>query len=284
MNPNVVPCFSVLGLVLVLPLPLKILLLIKPLPIVIWVLLSLLTCPGPITFLKCVHRHIILSTLSEGMSLLNLHLLLQFSSLSMFHLCSQNSCIAVSSGVPAVLRTSLVWRQFRGATRFMVPLSHCLDYKGRLTALQLLPLMYYYDLQDLLFLIKCLLSPPDNFNILQYISFSSHGTRSTTAGKLKVNYRRTSTTWHFYFNRVVTLWNAVPPSCLDLTFTYNTIRRRLLLHFWDHFLSHFSSDSPCSSVHAPHVTFNDHISSIYLSSILICSTDIIFLFWLQHLL
>ena len=128
----------------------------------------------------------------------------------------------------------------------MVPLSHCLDYKGRLTELQLLPLMYYYDLQDLLFLIKCLLSPPDNFNILQYISFSSHGTRSTTAGKLKVNYRRTSTTRHFYFNRVVKLWNAVPPSCLDLTFTYNTIRRRLLLHFWDHFLSHFSSDSPCS--------------------------------------
>ena len=85
----------------------------------------------------------------------------------------------------------------RRATRFMVPLSHCLDYKGCLTELQLLPLMYYYDLQDLLFLIKCLLNPPDNFNILQYISFSSHGTRSTTAGKLKVNYRCTSTTQHF---------------------------------------------------------------------------------------
>ena len=67
MKPNVV-CFSVLHLVLVLPLPVQILLLIKPLLIEIWVLLSQLTCPSLITFLKCVHVHIILSTLSEGMS------------------------------------------------------------------------------------------------------------------------------------------------------------------------------------------------------------------------
>ena len=101
-----------------------------------------------------------------------------------------------------------ITRVQRRTTRFMVPLPHCQDYKGRLTELQLLPLMYYYDLQDLLFLINCLLSPPDNFNILQYISFSSHGTRSTTAGKLRVNYKRTSTTRHFYFNWVVRICNA----------------------------------------------------------------------------
>ena len=55
----------------------------------------------------------------------------------------------------------------------MVPFSHCLDYKGCLTELQLLPLMYCYDLQELLFLIKCLLSPPDNFDILEYVPFST---------------------------------------------------------------------------------------------------------------
>ena len=96
-------------------------------------------------------------------------------------------------------------------TALMVPFSRCLDYKGRLTELQLLPLMYYYDLQDLLFLIECLLSPPDNFDILQYVPFSTHG---TTAGKLKVNYKHMSTTRHFYFNQVIRLWNAIPPSCL----------------------------------------------------------------------
>ena len=94
----------------------------------------------------------------------------------------------------------------------MVPFSHCLDYKGRLTELQLLPLMYYYDLQDLLFLIKCLLSPPDNFDIIITVrTFLYYG---TTAGKLKVNYKHMSTTRHFYFNRVVRLWNAIPPLCL----------------------------------------------------------------------
>uniref|UniRef100_A0A1X7VFE1 Uncharacterized protein n=1 Tax=Amphimedon queenslandica TaxID=400682 RepID=A0A1X7VFE1_AMPQE len=118
----------------------------------------------------------------------------------------------------------------RRMTCFLVSSPHRLNYRDRLIDLQLLPLMYHHDLRDVLFIIKCLLSPPDNFDILQYVSFSTHGSRTST-GKLKVNFQRTSTMHHFYFNCVVRLWNTISSHCLDLTLTYGTIKRWLYAHF-----------------------------------------------------
>ena len=47
-----------------------------------------------------------------------------------------------------------------------------------------------------------------------------------------------------------------------MSLTYNTIRRWLLLHFWDYLISHLIPHVHfTTSVHAPHVTFNDHLSS-----------------------
>ena len=51
--------------------------------------------------------------------------------------------------------------------------------------LNLLPLMYWLELQDMMFLIKLLKEPADNFNILDYISFSTTSTRSDSTRKLK---------------------------------------------------------------------------------------------------
>ena len=53
--------------------------------------------------------------------------------------------------------------------------------KSRLQHLNILPLMFIFELQDLMFLIK---SPTDNFNINNYITFSSGITRSRTHHKL----------------------------------------------------------------------------------------------------
>ena len=111
--------------------------------------------------------------------------------------------------------------------------------------LHLLPLMYWYDLQDLLFLVKCLQNPSDNFNIFNYVSFSATTTRSNSAGKLKHNFRRTSTTRHFYFNRVVRLWNKIPEH-IDLTLSFNSIKNHLSSHLWDHFITNFNPNSICS--------------------------------------
>ena len=77
-----------------------------------------------------------------------------------------------------------------------------MSYRERLIELQLFPLMYYLDLQDVLFLLKCIKYPPDNFDVFSYISFCKSNTRSSSMGKLKYVYKRLSTTRHFYFNRV----------------------------------------------------------------------------------
>ncbi len=41
------------------------------------------------------------------------------------------------------------------------------DYKTRLIQTNLLPTMYWFELQDILFMIKCFNEPPENFDILE---------------------------------------------------------------------------------------------------------------------
>ena len=52
------------------------------------------------------------------------------------------------------------------------------DYKTRLISLHLLPLMYTYELFDILFLIQSLQNPDPSFLVTNYISFSTNSTRS----------------------------------------------------------------------------------------------------------
>ena len=56
------------------------------------------------------------------------------------------------------------------------------DYKSRLISLHLLPLMMSFEIHDISFFLKSLLSPSEAFNILNFVSFtSSSGTRSSPA-------------------------------------------------------------------------------------------------------
>ena len=52
------------------------------------------------------------------------------------------------------------------------------DYKTRLIKLNLLPLMYIYELLDILVFIKSCKSPINSFNIFQYVTFNNSFTRS----------------------------------------------------------------------------------------------------------
>ena len=60
----------------------------------------------------------------------------------------------------------------RRASKFILDYSS-LNYKSRLVSLHLLPLMYWLELQDVMFLIKCLKDSPDNFSLGSWISFVS---------------------------------------------------------------------------------------------------------------
>ena len=118
------------------------------------------------------------------------------------------------------------------------------DYKTRLSSLKLLPLMYWLELQDILYLIKCFKDPSDNFNVLNFLSFVQLKTRSTSRNKLRVNFNKTSHSHHFYFNRIVRLWNALPP--LNLSLSFSTLKLHLKQLFWKHFTMHFNPNNLCT--------------------------------------
>lgn len=121
------------------------------------------------------------------------------------------------------------------------------SYKDRLLMLGLLPLMYWFELQDIMFLVKCLKNPPDNFDIYDHISFvdqDGRSTRSSAAHHLKSKQCHTSYSRHFYFNRVVRLWNSIPP--IDLSLSEHTIKFKLTDFFWSHFKNYFFPNLTCT--------------------------------------
>ena len=132
----------------------------------------------------------------------------------------------------------------RRATKFILN-DYTSNYKDRLITLNLFPLMYWYELQDILFFIKCLQSPDHNgINIFDFVQFSSSTTRFASQHKLLVKYRRSSEARHFYFVRIAHLWNALPP--INLQLPLHAIKTQLINFFRNHFITKFNSTSPCS--------------------------------------
>ena len=138
---------------------------------------------------------------------------------------------------------TMIERIQRRATKYILN-DYNSSYKSRLQQLNLLPLMYNFELQDLLFLIKSLKSPTDNFNIHDYITFARGSTRSGLHQKLNHSRSQTAIQHHFYFNRIVRLYNSFP--IIDLSLPLNTIKRRIINHLWTHFIHHFNPERTCS--------------------------------------
>jgi hypothetical protein len=131
----------------------------------------------------------------------------------------------------------------RRATKFILN-DYTSSYKTRLISLQLLPLMYMYELFDILFMVNCLLKPDPSFPVTDFISFSTAHTRSGYSVKLKHKTSESNHSYHSYLHRIIRLWNAVPT--IDLTLSVITIRKHLLDFFWQHFTDNFDSNNPCT--------------------------------------
>ena len=101
------------------------------------------------------------------------------------------------------------------------------DYKTRLIKLNLLPLMYIYELLDILFFIKSYKSPINSFNIFQYVTFNNSFRDKKLASNNLVNSNS-------YFCRISRLWNALP--VIDITSSLTAIKSKLLSFLWNHFL------------------------------------------------
>ena len=131
----------------------------------------------------------------------------------------------------------------RHATKFILN-DYTSSYKDRLTNLSLLLLMYwFFELNDVMYLVNLLKCPPDNFSVSDY---SDNPTRFSNMLKLKHNFCQLSTSRHFYFNRIVRLWNQLPP--IDLNLPICSIQRMLFDHLWGHFVSNFDVSNSCTYV------------------------------------
>ena len=131
----------------------------------------------------------------------------------------------------------------RRATKYILE-DYSSSYKDRLVSLSLLPLMYWLELNDVMYLVNALKNPSDNVSVFQYVSFCKSSTCSSTQHNLQHNFNRTSKSRHFYFNRIVRIWNKLP--FIDLSYSIPHIKQQHLRYLWDHFLLHFDSTNTCT--------------------------------------
>ena len=147
---------------------------------------------------------------------------------------------------PQLLKDIITLELFqKHATKYILNYSNS-DYKSRLTSLQILPIMYRLELNDLMFYITSQKNLSCHFDILSYISDHSPSipTRSQSAFKLIHTQSSTTTNRHLYFNRLPRLWNSLPP--IDPNLSISIIKSTITRHLIDHFLSHFDSHNPCT--------------------------------------
>ena len=138
---------------------------------------------------------------------------------------------------PSLIRDITLIEQIqRRATKFILN-DYSSNYFNRLKQLNLLPLMYIFELNEIFFILKLLKYPSPSFNISDYISFADGNTRSSMRGKMTHVRNNNNTSRHFFFNRIPRLWNALPP--MDLSLSITTNKRKVYNFLWTHFLSNF---------------------------------------------
>ena len=140
---------------------------------------------------------------------------------------------------------TLLERVQRRASKYILN-DYTTDYKTRLIRLNLLPLMYIYELTDILFFVKSIQTPSNSFNITdpELLSFSTLNTRSMSR-KLCHKTSNNNTTLNSYFFRLPRLWNSLP--IIDVSLSYNIIKKKLISFLWSHFLSNFDPNNSCTT-------------------------------------
>ena len=105
-----------------------------------------------------------------------------------------------------------------------------------------------FELQDLLFAIKSIKSLTNQFNINNYIKFSTIGTRSGASNKLKPPCHINNTSCHSYFHCIPYLRNYMPT--FDLNKLFCMLKTKLKQYLWEHFKSNFDINNNCTFHHS----------------------------------
>ena len=89
--------------------------------------------------------------------------------------------------------------------------------------------------------VKSLQSPNLHFDIQQYIQFATNNTTFTLSYKLSHRHSHLSVPHHFYFTRIVCLWNHLP--AINISLPSQIIKYQLLNYLWTKFQTNFNSNS-----------------------------------------
>ena len=143
---------------------------------------------------------------------------------------------------------SQLWRPFlikhinllesiqRQATKWILNDYH-VSYRSCLMSLQLLPLMYVYNINDIIFFIDPYQPPSTYFNIAEHVQFITSNTRFGSSQTMIHHRCLSNTTQKFYFHHLPRLWNSLPR--IDLTLPICTIKHKLYNYKWEHFIGNF---------------------------------------------
>ena len=131
----------------------------------------------------------------------------------------------------------------RSMTKYLTPISADLPYVQRLTDLHLLPLTFRREINDLLFLYKCIhgLITVDFDTEISYTTVSN---RRFNGVVLILNSVRTETFMSSFFNRIVHMWNALPDNVRNAD-SFAAFKRNIFTLYIDK-LPSFDVDNLCT--------------------------------------
>ena len=134
------------------------------------------------------------------------------------------------------------WR----ATKYVLN-DYVSDYKNRLLKLKLLPLKYFFELQDIMFVVKSLKFPTNNFNIRDYISFGTTIKRLSSGHKLLHIHHTSNMNRHFTFSSIVYhIFGINSFPIIDLTLSLSTIKTKLTDYLWSYFIQNLDINDHCT--------------------------------------
>ena len=136
----------------------------------------------------------------------------------------------------------------RRATKFILalPFKTDMSYKTRLVTLKLLPLCYWLEFLDILFLFKCVHGLIESDIIPEHIDSltTAFNLRSTNSAIITYNIPKARTLCHqnSYFIRVSRVWNTLPDELRRPDMSIHTFKRCLYEYYYSATQSVFDSD------------------------------------------
>ena len=132
----------------------------------------------------------------------------------------------------------------RKATKWILN-DYQLDYRSRLSSLQLVPLMMSFEITDIVFFLSSLKAPSPAFHFSHYIHFSSSHTCSSGL-KLQHRFSHNNLSRHYYFIRLPRSWNRLPSSLDLLSCSIPLAKSHLANFMWSSFETHLHCSNTCS--------------------------------------